>query len=149
MHLSFRLASTADLPSVLSLLAGEHSGLTKAALDRILSRIQRYPDYHIWVSENDAIIIATFTLVCIDGITHGGASVALLTQFAVRTGTHAGEAGIASLLFAKDLARQRGCHQLVLVGDIDPAIASHCAALGFAPGPLTIDPEVQVAMSGR
>ncbi len=98
----FRLATSVDLPCVLSLLGGEHAGLTKPRLGAILARIQRYPDYQIWLADCDDRACATFTLVTIDRVAQGGASVALLDALRA-AGDGAQCAGItaACLAFAR------------------------------------------------
>jgi hypothetical protein len=121
MTTTFRLATSDDMYTVLGLLDDDRSGLTKPRLDAILARIQRYPDYQIWIVEADGRSCATFTLVTIDRIAHGGASVALLDalRFSRGGGGDATSMAAASLAFARDLARQRGCSQLVLLAALD------------------------------
>ncbi len=143
----FRLATSDDLPTVLALL-GDQAGLTKPRLDAILARIQRYPDYQRWIVEAEGRPCATFTLVTIDRIAHGGASVALLDALR-SSGDQAQPMAEACLAFARDLARQRGCRQLVLLGPLSPPLAAASSEFGFAATALTIDPLSPLAPHGR
>jgi hypothetical protein len=148
MNPNFRLATSDDIQTVLALLDDDHAGLTKPRLDAILARIQRYPDYQIWIVEADGRPCATFTLVTIDRITHGGSSVALLDALRVAS-DDAGRIAVASLSFARDLARQRGCSELVLLGPLSAQLTTVSSELGFAHAALTLDPQTPLDPQGR
>jgi hypothetical protein len=148
MNPNFRLATSNDLPTVLALLDGDHSGLTKPRLDAILARIQRYPDYQIWIVEAYGSPCATFTLVTIDRIAHGGTSVALLDALRA-TGDDAQRIAGAAVAFARDLARQRGCSQLLLLGPLSGQLATVAGEFGFAGSALTLDPQAPCDPQGR
>jgi GNAT superfamily N-acetyltransferase len=88
MSLMIREALPEDLPSILSLyseidLSGEEPLPTEKAQDRF-SRIQSYPDYHIYVAVHEGHIIGTFALLIMDNLAHHGAPSGVVEGVVVR-----------------------------------------------------------------
>ena len=116
--LTIRTAGEADLPGVLALYAqpalddGAVLPLPEAAA--ILARFARYPDYSLYVAEENGAIVGTFALLIMDNLGHLGASSAVIEDVAVSLDRQGGGLGQAMMRRALDIARDKGCYKAIL-----------------------------------
>jgi GNAT superfamily N-acetyltransferase len=117
--IKFRLAERDDLDEVVSLSAMlfEESGEETPTADKaneIFDRIQRYPDYRIYIAESQRNIVGTFVLLIFDNLGHGGAPSAIIENVVVYPKYRGKGVGGAMMNFAMEQARKAGCYKLAL-----------------------------------
>lgn len=116
--LAIRKATSADLPDVLGLYGqlerDEGDILPIADAERMLAKFDRYPDYTLYVAEQDNEIVGTFALLIMDNLGHRGAPSGIIEAVAVST-VHQGEGiGSAMMEFALGVCRMKGCNKAML-----------------------------------
>lgn len=113
-----RPARPADLAGVLALYAqpelDDGNVLSVADAQCILARFSRYPDYTLYVAEQDSRIVGSFALLIMDNLGHLGAPSAIVEDVVVDPALHGNGIGQAMMHFAADKAREKGCYKLVL-----------------------------------
>ena len=113
-----RAAQPADLAGVLALYAqpelDDGNVLSVADAQAILARFSRYPDYTLYVAEQDGRIVGSFALLIMDNLGHLGAPSAIVEDVVVDPTLHGGGIGQAMMNFAADKAREKSCYKLVL-----------------------------------
>jgi GNAT superfamily N-acetyltransferase len=113
-----RKADAADIAGVLSLYA-------QPDLDdgRILSveqgialfeRFSRYPDYTLYVVEQDGDIVGSFALLVMDNLGHLGSPSAIVEDVVVAPDRQSQGIGAAMMRFALERAREKRCYKLML-----------------------------------
>jgi ribosomal protein S18 acetylase RimI-like enzyme len=116
--LTIRPAVTADLPSVLALYAqpdfDDGKVLSRERAESVHSRFRAYPDYTLFVAEQDRAIVGTFALLVMDNLGHLGAPSAIVEDVAVDSACQGQGIGRAMMRFALGRAGERGCYKLVL-----------------------------------
>lgn len=122
---TFRLATVADLPAILALLADdaiarERSGYTaeptpavRAAFDEITAD----PNNELLVGERDGEVVATLQLTYIPGLSRGGMRRALVEAVRVRADLRGQRIGEQLMENAMARARARGCGLMQLTTD--------------------------------
>jgi len=135
--MTIRPAVKADLPGVLALYAqpeiddGDVLSLDEAA--RLHEKFSRYPDYTLYVAEDDGRIAGSFALLIMDNLGHLGAPSAIVEDVVVDPALHGRGIGRQMMRFAMDKCRQRRCYKLMLSSNArrDRAHAFY-ESLGFA-----------------
>jgi len=113
-----RPAKAGDLPGVLALYAqpdlddGHILSLPKA--ERIFSRFARYPDYTLYVGEQDGRVVGSFALLIMDNLGHLGAPSAIIEDVVVDPALQGHGMGQALMHFAIARARKKRCYKLLL-----------------------------------
>jgi GNAT superfamily N-acetyltransferase len=113
-----RKASAADVPAVLGLYAqpdlddGQVLPVDQAVA--LLERFGRYPDYTLYVAEQDHEIVGSFTLLVMDNLGHLGAPSGIVEDVVVAPARQSGGIGAVMMRFALECCRQKGCYKLVL-----------------------------------
>jgi GNAT superfamily N-acetyltransferase len=116
--LTVREAGQVDLAGVLALYAqpvlddGEVLALPDA--ERLFARFSRYPDYTLYVAEQDGRIVGTFALLIMDNLGHCGAPSAIVEDVAVGPVQQGRGIGRAMMNFAMARAQEKHCYKLVL-----------------------------------
>src|SRR5262245_22122755 len=111
-----RQATAADLPGVLALYAqpelddGVVLPLDEAA--RLLERFDRYPDYTLYVAEQDGAIVGSFALLIMDNLGHLGAPSGIAEDVVVDPARQGGGIGGAMMQFAIARCREKRCYKL-------------------------------------
>ena len=134
--LRIRPAKRGDLAAVLALYAqpGLDDGavLPLANAERIFDRFARYPDYTLYIAEEDDAIVGSFALLIMDNLGHLGAPSAIVEDVVVDPAMHGQGIGQAMMRFATGLAREKGCYKLVLSSNAKRERAhAFYEALGF------------------
>lgn len=134
--LTMRAADATDLPGVLSLYAQPEMDdgrvLSIDDAEAIFERFAIYPDYTLYVTENDRKIVGTFALLVMDNLGHCGAPSAIVENVMVDPAAQGLGIGKAMMAFAIEQARARGCYKLTLSSNTKRATAhAFYEALGF------------------
>lgn len=116
--LQVRPAVAADLPAVLALYAqpemDDGAVLPIADAQGLLARFAAYPDYTLYVAEQDGRIVGTFALLVMDNLAHRGAPSAIVEDVVVAPDRHRKGIGGAMMRFAIATAKVKGCYKMML-----------------------------------
>jgi GNAT superfamily N-acetyltransferase len=113
-----RQADAADIPGVLGLYAQPDLDDGKVlAVDQAVAlweRFARYPDYTLYVAEQDDAIVGTFALLVMDNLGHLGTPSGIVEDVVVAPARQSNGIGAAMMRFALECCRQKRCYKLVL-----------------------------------
>jgi GNAT superfamily N-acetyltransferase len=113
-----RKASAADIAAVLDLYAqpdlDDGKTLTVEQGVALLARFSRYPDYTLYVAEQDGAIVGTFALLVMDNLGHLGSPSAIVEDVVVAPDRQSQGIGAAMMRFALERAREKRCYKLML-----------------------------------
>lgn len=140
MKLTYRLATEADLPEIVSMLADDELGATRETFQLPLptayleafQRITNDEQQELTVVEVSGAVVATFQLTFIQYLTYRGGVRAQIEAVRVKS-THRGQ-GIGTEIFEYAIrrAKQKGAHVLQLTTDKKrPDAKRFYASLGF------------------
>ena len=113
-----RPATAADIAGVLALYAqpdlddGNVLPIDQAVA--LFERFGRYPDYTLFVAEQDHAIVGSFALLVMDNLGHLGASSGIVEDVVVAPARQSNGIGAAMMRFAMERCREKGCYKLVL-----------------------------------
>ena len=132
-----RPAVADDLPAVLALYAqpdiDDGVVLPIGDAERLFARFAAYPDYTLYVAEQESAVVGTFALLVMDNLGHQGAPSAVVEDVMVAPDRQRNGIGRAMMRFAIERARARRCYKLLLSSN---ARREHAHAfyerLGFA-----------------
>ncbi len=134
--LAIRPATKADLPGVLALYAqpdfDDGAVLSPAEAEAMLDRLKAYPDYALYVAEEEGAIVGTFALLVMDNLGHRGAPSGIVEDVVVAADRQGEGLGRRMMGEAMAIARAKGCYKLVLSSN-QRRTAAHAfyEALGF------------------
>ena len=134
--LVIRDAERDDLPGVLALYAqpdlDDGAILPLYDAERLFARFARYPDYTLYVAEQDGRIVGTFALLIMDNLGHLGAPSAIVEAVAVGPDLLGRGVGRAMMRFAMARATEKHCYKIVLSSNAKRERAhSFYESLGF------------------
>ena len=113
-----RPATADDLPAVLELYAqpdfDNGNVLPVGEAKRLLDRFSAYPDYTLYVAEQDGDIVGSFALLIMDNIGHRGTPSGVVEDVVVAAHWHSRGVGRAMMDFALARCRDKRCYKLVL-----------------------------------
>jgi GNAT superfamily N-acetyltransferase len=113
-----RKASTADIAAVLDLYAqpdlDDGKVLTVEQGLALFERFSSYPDYTLYVAEQDGQIVGTFALLVMDNLGHLGSPSAIVEDVVVAPDRQSQGIGAAMMRFALERAREKRCYKLML-----------------------------------
>ena len=116
--LRIREAERADLPAVLRLLRALDPPLAPepdpAAAERVFARFAAYPDYAVYLAEDDGEPVGTFSLLILDNLAHGFVPEGIVENVVVAEGRRGQGLGAAMMRFAMDRCAEAGCYKLAL-----------------------------------
>jgi GNAT superfamily N-acetyltransferase len=135
--IQFRPATADDLPAVLELYAqpdfDDGKVLPIGEARRMLERFSTYPDYTLYVAEQDGNIVGSFALLIMDNIGHRGAPSGIVEDVVVAPQWHGRGVGRAMMDFAQGCCRDKRCYKLVLSSNAKRERAhAFYESLGFA-----------------
>ena len=113
-----REANAEDLQSVLrvyresGLDAGQNPSPSESAA--ILERIERYPNYKVFVAETDGQIVGTFALLIMDNLAHKGTRSGLVEAVGVLPSFQGKGIGKEMMQFAMNRCKEHGCYKMTL-----------------------------------
>jgi len=116
--LRVRPATEPDLEQILNLYAQSEFDaghvLPLAAAKHVFERFADYPDYTLYVAEQDGEIVGTFALLVMHNLGHLGAPSGIVEDVAVAPARQGHGIGKAMMQFALSLCRDKGCYKLTL-----------------------------------
>jgi ribosomal protein S18 acetylase RimI-like enzyme len=113
-----REAEEADLAAILALYAqpdidaGDVLRVAEAA--QIFRRFRTYPDYRLFVAEEEGVVVGSYALLIMDNLGHLGARSAVVEDVVVDPQRQGGGIGKTMMRAALAEARRKGCYKLTL-----------------------------------
>jgi GNAT superfamily N-acetyltransferase len=113
-----RKATAADIAGVLALYAqpdlddGKVLPIEEAV--SLFEKFARYPDYTLYVAEQDREVVGTFALLIMDNLGHLGTPSGIVEDVVVAPARQGSGIGQQMMRFALEHCRQKGCYKLVL-----------------------------------
>lgn len=113
-----RKATEADIAGVLALYAqpdlddGKVMPLDEAV--SLFEKFARYPDYTLYVAEQDGEVVGTFALLIMDNLGHLGTPSGIIEDVVVAPARQGSGIGAQMMRFALEHCREKGCYKLVL-----------------------------------
>jgi GNAT superfamily N-acetyltransferase len=113
-----RTATAADIAGVLALYAqpglddGKVLPLDEAV--SLFAKFARYPDYTLYVAEQDGEVVGTFALLIMDNLGHLGTPSGIVEDVVVAPQRQGNGIGAQMMQFAFERCREKGCYKLVL-----------------------------------
>ncbi len=140
-NLTFRLATRADLPAIIKMLADDSLGNKResyttpllASYESAFEAIERDPNNELVVVEgDDQTVIGVLQLTFIPYLTYRGGWRALIEGVRVDARYRSGGIGRGLFEWAIDRAQERGCHMVQLTSDkTRPDAIRFYESLGF------------------
>jgi GNAT superfamily N-acetyltransferase len=113
-----RKASAADIPAVISLYTqpdlDDGNVLTVDQGVALFERFGRYPDYTLYVAEQDGEIVGSFALLVMDNLGHLGSPSGIVEDVVVAPTRQSNGIGAAMMRFALERCREKRCYKLML-----------------------------------
>ena len=140
-EISFRTATRADVPAILTLLADDDLGAAREVVAeqvdarywRAFEAIDADPRNELIVAEQHGTVIGTCQLTFTPSLSRGGGERMTIEAVRVRGDLRGHGIGRAMMMWALDRARQRGCRLVQLTTDKRRTDAHRFyASLGFA-----------------
>ncbi|CAA7602326.1 Gcn5-related N-acetyltransferase (GNAT) domain protein [Acididesulfobacillus acetoxydans] len=120
--LGIRQALRADLGDVLGLYRqldlNRNEVLPLEQAERILAKMELYPDYKVYVAEINSDIVGTFALAVMDNLAHAGKPSGLLEDVVVGTGYRGKGIGRLMMEYALSYCRKQGCYKVALSSNL-------------------------------
>ncbi|MFF5534463.1 GNAT family N-acetyltransferase [Streptomyces cinerochromogenes] len=121
--LEIRAATAEDLPAIVAMLADDPLGAQRESLDDLtpyetaLERLAADPNQHVVVAVRDGRVIGTLQLTIIPGLSHKGATRALIEAVRIHADERGSGLGSRLIEWAIDTARRLGCRMVQLTSD--------------------------------
>jgi ribosomal protein S18 acetylase RimI-like enzyme len=113
-----RRANAADIPAVLGLYAqpdlDDGNVLPVDQGVALFERFGRYPDYTLYVAEQDREIVGSFALLVMDNLGHLGSPSGIVEDVVVAPDRQGNGIGQAMMRFALERAHEKRCYKLML-----------------------------------
>jgi ribosomal protein S18 acetylase RimI-like enzyme len=120
--IEIRQATRDDLPSILALYAELETDRTTpdlAQAESLFERMQRYPNYHVYVAAAEGEIVGTFALLIMDNLAHMGIPSGIVEDVVVHSSRQGQGIGKQMMLAAMEQCRNAGCYKLVLSSNLE------------------------------
>jgi len=123
MNLTFRDANESDLPSIVALIVDDDIGLARErdALPeeyvRAFAAMSKSPDNRFVLAELDGALAGCLQLTYVPGLSHRGATRALVETVRVASNLRGQKIGTALMRYAIEEARKAGCGLVQLTSD--------------------------------
>ncbi|MFF8730026.1 GNAT family N-acetyltransferase [Streptomyces sp. NPDC015171] len=137
--LEIRAAAVDDLPAIVAMLADDPLGAQRESPDDLTpyraawERLDADPNQHVVVGVRDGRVIGTLQLTIIPGLSHKGATRALIEAVRIHADERGSGLGGRLIEWAVDTSRQLGCQMVQLTSDKSRTDAHRFyARLGFA-----------------
>jgi GNAT superfamily N-acetyltransferase len=116
--LTVRKASATDIPAVLGLYSqpdlDDGNVLPVDQAVALFERFGRYPDYTLYVAEQNGEIVGSFALLVMDNLGHLGSPSGIVEDVVVAPNRQSQGVGAAMMRFALERCREKRCYKLVL-----------------------------------
>ena len=119
-HLTFRVATRQDLPRILDLYARALDGKALAVADaeHLFERILSYPDYRLYLCEQNGRLAGTFALLIMDNLGECGTPSGVVEDVVVEPEFQRRGVGRAMMEHALAICRQKGCYKMMLSSNL-------------------------------
>ncbi|MDI9871491.1 GNAT family N-acetyltransferase [Flectobacillus roseus] len=112
-----RQATISDLPSILQLYAevldkGQVLSLSEAEV--LFQKMSSYPNYKVYVAEQEHQVVGTFALLIMDNLAHRGTPSGIVEDVAVQENLQGKGIGRQMMKYAMQVCSEAGCYKLVL-----------------------------------
>jgi GNAT superfamily N-acetyltransferase len=118
MELIIRKGKSEDISSIISVYSEielkDDNPLSIQDAENILSKIESYPDYHIYVAEADKNIVGAFELLIMDNLGHGGRKSVIIEDVSVKKEWQRKVICKKMMDYAMEVCRNAGCYKLAL-----------------------------------
>jgi len=121
MNIKIKEATIQDLSAILnlySLVLDKGNILTKEQAEILFKKMQAYPNYKVYVAENEEDIVGTFALLIMDNLAHKGTPSGVVEDVAVLTNLQGKGIGKRMMEFAMEKCREAGCYKLTLSSNL-------------------------------
>ncbi|PKW08806.1 N-acetylglutamate synthase, GNAT family [Streptomyces sp. 1222.5] len=121
--LEIRDATPGDLPAIVAMLADDPLGAQRESPHDLspyraaLERLDADPNQHLVVAEREGQVIGTLQLTIIPGLSHKGATRALIEAVRIHSDERGGGLGSRLIEWAVDRSRQLDCVMVQLTSD--------------------------------
>ncbi|MEU3522913.1 GNAT family N-acetyltransferase [Streptomyces sp. NPDC038707] len=121
--LEIRAAAAGDLPAIVAMLADDPLGAQRESPDDLtpyraaLARLVADPNQHLVVAVREGRVIGTLQLTIIPGLSHQGATRALIEAVRIHADERGSGLGSHLIEWAVDTARRLGCRMVQLTSD--------------------------------
>ncbi|CAK7287262.1 MULTISPECIES: GNAT family N-acetyltransferase [Streptomyces] len=121
--LEIRAATADDLPAIIAMLADDPLGAQRESPDdpapyqAALKRLEADPNQHLVVAVRDGRVIGTLQLTTIPGLSHRGATRALIEAVRIHADERGSGLGTELIQWAIDTARRLDCRMVQLTSD--------------------------------
>ena len=134
--MQIRIAQNTDLAGILQLYAQPNMDdgliLPLPEAEAILARMQRYPNYHVFVAQDGGAIVGSFALLVMDNLAHRGTPSAIVEDVVVAPDRQGQGIGKKMMAYAITRAKAAGCYKLMLSSNAKREAAHHFyESLGF------------------
>ncbi|UCH82990.1 MAG: GNAT family N-acetyltransferase [Candidatus Latescibacterota bacterium] len=114
--MKIRSARQEDVPAVVALY-NLTKGISAATFDvktvmNIFEKVQKHPNFHVYIAEKGAKVVGTFMLVVMEGPATGRSSHGIVENVAVHKRYQRQGIGKRMMEFAMEKCREVGCHEL-------------------------------------
>ncbi|MET8765406.1 GNAT family N-acetyltransferase [Streptomyces sp. NPDC004658] len=121
--LEIRAATTDDLPAIVAMLADDPLGAQRESLDDLTpyrnawERLAADPNQHVVVAVREGRVIGTLQLTIIPGLSHKGATRALIEAVRIHADERGSGLGGRLIEWAIDTSRRLDCQMVQLTSD--------------------------------
>ncbi|MFF5407165.1 GNAT family N-acetyltransferase [Streptomyces misionensis] len=121
--LEIRAATADDLPAIIAMLADDPLGAQRESpgdptpYQAALKRLEADPNQHLVVAVRDGRVIGTLQLTTIPGLSHRGATRALIEAVRIHADERGSGLGTELIQWAIDTARRLDCRMVQLTSD--------------------------------
>ncbi|MGW2713575.1 GNAT family N-acetyltransferase [Streptomyces argyrophyllae] len=121
--LEIRAATADDLPAIVAMLADDPLGVQRESPGDLtpyrnaLERLAADPHQHVVVAVREGRVIGTLQLTIIPGLSHKGATRALIEAVRIHADERGSGLGSRLIEWAIDTSRQLGCQMVQLTSD--------------------------------
>ena len=121
MNLNIRIATIADVPSILHIYAealDNHKVLSAEEAQKIFIKQSQYPDYHVFIAEYNQRAVGTFALLVMENMAHMGTPSAVVEDVGVLPGLQGQGIGKKMMEYALQYAKEKGCYKMSLSSNL-------------------------------
>jgi GNAT superfamily N-acetyltransferase len=121
MNINIKEATLKDLSSILNLYStvlDNGNILTNEQSEILFKKMQTYPNYKVYIAENEEEIVGTFALLIMDNLAHQGTPSGVVEDVAVLNDLQGKGIGKLMMEFAMEKCKEAGCYKLVLSSNV-------------------------------
>ena len=121
MNITIKEASIQDLSAILnlySLVLDKGNILTIEQAEILFKKMQTYPNYKVYVAENEEHIVGTFALLIMDNLAHQGTPSGVVEDVAVLNELQGKGIGKRMMEYAMEKCKEAGCYKLTLSSNL-------------------------------